>query len=1146
MDNSLGRKFVDLIFKNGQIVALFFAFLVIGGVLAFATSHAKGFPDVKINIAFVTIPYPGATATQVEEQVIKPIESTVANLKNVTEYSSTSADSFGMVSVTFDDRANYDDSIRDLSAKLARLQLPEGASDPEIADISAGGGFDFLVGVTGPTDPLALYTKTNYIKNQLESIKGIAKVAITNPLKPEARIVFDANQLAAKRITRAQVEASLKLAQLDFPVGSFVDEAKNKINVGISKDIDNLEQIRDLAVAPGVRLADVASVEFVLDDQDKYNRIGFVADDRDEPTKEGTLRVAQAQVLSIEVKDNFDILAMADTLEEKYADLTIRSELGGDVKIVSLFNQADSTREQVDEIKAGLLGKNIEQWGPLGVFGYLLGGIALVIILLLVFINWRVALLASLSIPLALGVGMLYLKLANVELNTLVLFSMVLVIGLVVDPTIVFLEALYRYRQQGYGPIEAATKTINSVGFGVALSAITNFAVFLPFGVVSGFFGQIIRYIPLTVIPAIIASFLVPAIFFMPVAARWLKLGNAANTTEEQELVGAWRFSKWLGRTVKGILAPGKAWLRVMIIVLAIIAPFAVAGGTIGSGAIKFVQFSSQEDSTVLMVSGTVPSVWSFEKAVGYAGPLQSYLAKQPEIKDFVYYQQDGNSFTILAQLWPIEDRQAEELRTSTALAKDLNSYFATISDITVEALSDNSGPPADRFPIKLRIFDADTNKLQAAAEDAKNYLKSQAGVIKVEDSLTIGSSTISGTSLILDSKNPLTLNPFAVIGVIKDKLDVTEVAKYEIGANTWSLMSSMNPQIKSIEEIKDIPLGPGMNIGSATSQTLPQTAKTIQRLNGQRYVEVRANVAEDTDPLQVQADLNKYFDADKLESFGLAEDATESKGAADSIAQSFTDLLVSLLIALFIIYVLLVGFFRSLMAPLIIMFAIPLGLVGVFPAVAASTGQLGFLELLGVVAMAGIVVNVTILIIDFANQLMAQGKTAQEAISTSIAVRYKAIFLTKVTIFAGLMPLAIFSPFWRGLALVMIFGIIVSAILSMFTTPIFYVWSKGRDKRMKNRQISKSANGDGEAMGQWPQATGGEAEVVTETILPDNTVAQGEVLGSRSVGQQVSGEEEGGVVSQQSTAVSGEGEQDGPSEDEIRELLNRIIQDRR
>src|SRR5690606_37843785 len=144
-------------------------------------------------------------------------------------------------------------------------------------------------------------------------------------------------------------------------------------------------------------------------------------------------------------------------------------------------------------------GQPIEDWGPIGVLGYLFGGIGLVVLLLLIFINWRVALLAAFSIPLALAVAAMTLKFMGIELNTLVLFSMVLVIGLVVDPTIVFLESLHRYRNQGYRSREAAIKTINSVGWGVALSAVTNFLVFVPFGVVSGFFGQIIKYIPITV-----------------------------------------------------------------------------------------------------------------------------------------------------------------------------------------------------------------------------------------------------------------------------------------------------------------------------------------------------------------------------------------------------------------------------------------------------------------------------------------------------------------------------------------------------------------------------------------------------------------------------------------------------------------------
>jgi multidrug efflux pump subunit AcrB len=273
------------------------------------------------------------------------------------------------------------------------------------------------------------------------------------------------------------------------------------------------------------------------------------------------------------------------------------------------------------------------------------------------------------------------------------------------------------------------------------------------------------------------------------------------------------------------------------------------------------------------------------------------------------------------------------------------------------------------------------------------------------------------------------------------------------------------------------------------------QVSQSIARLDGKRYVEVRAKVDEDTiDPLKVQSALTDYLTKDKLTSLGLSDtSATKTKGIAGSVATSFTQLFLALIIALFLIYLILVGFFRSVLSPLIILFAVPLGFIGVFPAVAIATGQLGFLELLGVVAMAGIVVNVTILIIDFANQMRAKGMSAQEAISTSIAVRFKPILLTKMTIFAGLMPLALFSTFWRGLATVIVFGIVVSGFLSFVTTPILYVWFDAVGNWFKRGSRSAGQQVSGPVMTDLPASAGlwGQKPVdeVVWQIAPDQGI---------------------------------------------------------
>lgn len=1082
MPKSFGQRFVDIIFNNGQIVALFFAFLVIGSIAAFAGSKVKGFPDVSINIAVVTSVYPGATAGQVQEQVIKPIEGVVADLKGVTEYSSTANDSFGAVTVTYEDGVDLDEALRDLSGKLTRVRLPEGAKEPEVLDVTAGGGFDFLVGVTGLNDEFALYREANIVKTQLEGVKGVSKVSIVNPLEPTVQIVFNQDALASRRLTRAQVESVVKMAQLDIPVGSFVNTDNIIVNLGVVRKLESPTEIANLLVAPNVRLADVATLNFLADGNDKYNRIGYSFGDAEDIAANGNLAVSQAIMLQISSKEGTDILALDKRLDERYEDLALSGKIGPDTRLVTLFDQAESTREQVQEIQAGLIGENIKQWGDAGFLGFLFGGLLLVVLLLLILVNWRVALMAAISIPLSLGVGVLYLKLIGVDLNTLVLFSMVLVIGLVVDPTIVFLEALYRYRMQGLSPREAAAKTINSVGVGIGLAAIANFIVFVPFGVVSGFFGQIIRYIPITVIPAIVASFIVPAVFFLPVAAHWLKPRVGVVHAEEGELSGAWPISRWLNKSIRGLLGRGSstAFLRVMVVIVAIILPVAIAGSLIGSGAIRFVQFSEQEDSTMIFVQANVNKEWSFERAVNAVLPVQNFVAQQPEVKNFAYFDQNGNSFTMLVTLWPIVDRQMQQLRTATELEKDFNNYFATLDGVTLTAQSDSGGPPEELYPVKVRVFDQDPAKLKLAADDITTYLKGRDDVAKVTDSLSSAGQSVTGTALVLDPENVANINPFIAVGALKERLDETEISKISIGGESWKVVSTMNPAIRSVDEAKQIGFGP-ISLGGLTTGTSQQVATTLQSLNGKRYVEVQAQVKEDIDPVLVQTELNQYLNDDKLEDLGLESANTESSGVTDSIGKSFTDLFVALIIALFMIYVLLVGFFRSLVAPLIIMFAIPLGFAGVFPAVAWSTGQLGFLELLGVVAMAGIVVNVTILIIDYANRLVAEGMTVQDAIATSVAVRYKAIFLTKVTIFAGLMPLAIFSPFWRGLALVMIFGIIVSAILSLFTTPILYVWSKGRLGRKKNEPISN----DQSTKGSFMVAADREEVVAPQMPLP-------------------------------------------------------------
>lgn len=1034
MPSKIVQKFVDFLFNNGKILFLLFGFLVIFGALSVSQMHRQGFPDISVNVAGVQVIYPNASADQVEKEVLGPIENEIAGIETVTEYESTASDSFGLIFVTFDAKADADEVLSDLRDAVKSVTLPEDAMEPVVSSYSVNGSGEFIVGVTGYPDGQQLYDAGESFEATLETVDGVKKVTPLNPISPEVVITFDARKLAKHKLMRSQVEQTIQTSQFAAPVGSFVEDGM-ETSIQVSQELEGLEDLKTLQIAPRVELQDVAEVTTRLNNNDYYNRIGYREFDEN-----SELFIERALLYAIQIESDADILVVSDALE---AELDVLNERDAETSgnFVMMYNQGDETRTQIEEITKSIFGENIEALGVFGFLGYLLGGLSFVVILMFLFMNWRVAVLSAISIPLSLFFAAIYLHLSGIDLNTIVLFSMVLVIGLVVDPTIVFLEALQRYREQGFSPREAAAKTFSTVGLGIFLAVVAHTVVFVPFGVVSGFFGQIIAYIPATVIPALVASIFVPALFYTPVAAYLLRPKKGVVVVGE--LAGTWKIGQVFGNAVNWLLGPGKmkAVLRVGVVLVIFALPFVVAGGLVSTKTVQVVQFASQDDSDFLLVNGSVNGEWTFEKSVyDVVVPMQNELAKQPEIKNFFYYSQQGNSFTIMATLLPMEERSEKDMRTSNELAADLNESFTTLNlDADIEASTSSEGPPQDSFPVRVRIFEDDLALLMGAVADVKTHLESQEGVKRVDDNVSQGTS---GGSLTLAIDSQSGQNAFMTYAMLSDQLAENKLGKLEVENDSYEMISLMSPGINSQDELE-------MIVGS-DANFVQKESVSIHRLNGERYAEVFASVEEGVDPLEVQAELESYLNADKLKELQLSEDAADFEGSADSIEESFSDLFLALAISIFLIYMILVAFFRSFVEPFIIILAIPLGLVGVFPALWVTTGQLGFLELLGVVAMAGMVVNLTILLIDYANQLQRQGKSPREAIATSVSVRFRPIVLTQMASFGGLIGLIFLSPFWKGLASAIVAGIIASAFLSFFTTPILYQWTHSSNELLK------------------------------------------------------------------------------------------------
>ncbi len=1033
------EQLARFLFRNGKLIFFAFALLVGLGSFALTQIERQGFPAILVNVASVQVVYPNADAETVEREILIPLEAEIEAIDTVLEYQGSAGDNFGLLIVTFDQNADIDEAVAELRNSVSSVTLPSGAKEAEVELFSVNGVGEFIVALTGDGDPMRLYEKGLEFETSLQGVDGVKKVTAMNPLTPEIRITFDGKALAEAGLTRSAVEAQLQGANFVAPAGSIIED-ETQVNIAVASRLTTLGELKAYTLAPGVTLDDVAKIEEVVNNNDYYNRVGI-------ESKKGDVAVSRALLYGIAIDADADILTVDESLKTALETVRDNEPKNSKYGYEIVYSQADSTRQQISEISQSMFGAPIDAFGPLAFLGYIFGGLLLVVIMLFVLMNLRVAILAALAIPLSLFATLGYLYFVGIDLNTLVLFSMVLVIGLVIDPTIVFMESMQRYIDEGMSPEDAGIKTLKTVGLGVFLAVATNAIVFIPFGVVSGFFGEIIKYIPATVIPSMIASIVIPVLFFIPIGAKILRPRKGV-VDVDGSLSTTWAVSRGLKRLLDGLLKKGKlaGAIRVVVFVGLMALPLVVGGVMIQTKTVEVVQFAATDDSDFMTISGDLPDEWLFDKSVyEVVVPVQDIVAEYEEVQSFFYYEQRGNDFTLFVTLDPIKERQDAELMTATELAEALNKDFASQKfDAEIKAVVSSDGPPQEQFPVKLRVYLDDEATLADTVEAMRSYLSDVEGVDVVNDTL---SKKTTGGTVVYEVDSAKGVPAGLVYGALAERIADRELGELTLGSTKYEIHSQYTGE--KVNDFLELEVLPGLPLGAVATETTLES-KTIARSNGKRYAEISASVLKDADSALIQAEFKEFAEQYAKEN-DLPLNALDFKGEADSIAESFNDLFVALAIAIFIMYALLVIFFRSFFEPFIILFAIPLGLVGVFLAIGATTGQLGFLELLGVVTMTGIVVNVTILIIDYANQLKREGKSVEEAISTAIALRFRPIVLTQMTAFGSLIPLVFLSPFWQGLAASIIFGIIFSGLLSLISTPILYLWAYSVPEMARN-----------------------------------------------------------------------------------------------
>ncbi|MCS7318056.1 MAG: efflux RND transporter permease subunit [Candidatus Dojkabacteria bacterium] len=594
--------------------------------------------------------------------------------------------------------------------------------------------------------------------------------------------------------------------------------------------------------------------------------------------------------------------------------------------------------------------------------------ILIIIIIMFILINWRSSLLLALFFPITLGSIFLALLAIGYSLNTITLFSLILVVGLLIDDGIIVVEAVDLYKKQGYKGFNAVRKAIEAIGIADLLGTITTLLVFVPLLFVTGPLGEFIRFIPVTVIVSLTISLLVALSIITFLSGVFLtdksstkKLGLIARILLKVENITL-SIGKALGKFVNFYLQS-----KILTILVILITFICIGVGGYFASRLKFNIFPPTKDSNTILISINFNNM-NIDEAILTSKKIDEKIIQVlgNNLKEYEYFRANQDVAFININLIPLDQREA----TSVELGKKLKEVLGEVQNVSFTINTSVTGPTADPRPFKMQVFSDNVENLKFIAEDFKDFLQSDLlNDFVAKNKLTgIGDDFVTGDFNVLSKK------------------DGKRYVQIEVGFGDNEYTSATIANLRNEVEEKWIP-------------------KIIQN-----------------------------------ESLELSKNSfTFDAGITSANAESFASLQTAFIISLFVMYILLMVQFNSFLQPFLILLAVPFSFVLLFPGLYLTNNDLSFFVTLGLTALIGIVVNNSIVLIEYTNQARSKGMGIRESISSAISQRFRPIVTTTLTSVIGLLPLALTDPFWEALALTIVFGLSSSTIFVLLSYPAFF-----------------------------------------------------------------------------------------------------------
>jgi multidrug efflux pump subunit AcrB len=1008
--------------RNSVFVNLLMLVILIAGVMAYFSITRETFPEFSLDSISLRTAYPGASPQEVEKLITIKIEDEIVDVDGVDNLYSESQEGLSSIIVELSEYADVDRVLSDLSSAIDRIEeLPTDAEDPLISEIK--NAFPVItVSLSGDLPELTMKQIAEEVKDNLRDIPDVASVYLSGARDREIWVEVDPRRLEQYKLSLQNIERALEAQNLNLPGGTIKTDRGEFL-------LRTVGEILEARALEGVILRSDPEGNVLT-----LAQVARVRDHFEEPVTLGRFNGRPAINLAVSKDKRGDAIGISKAVRQFVGDYENRLPPGVSLDVFNDFSVFVKNRLET-------LRRN-------GLVGF-----AFVLIILCIFFNFRVAGMTALGIPVSFAGALLLMQGFGISLNMISMFSLILVLGIIVDDAIVVSENTYRYMEQGVPPSEAAVKGTRQVLAPVVATVVTTIAAFLPMLLVTGTMGKFMGVIPKVVTFALIASLLEALVILPSHLAEW--------SPKKSLKVGSARSERWLEAIRKRytrFLELSLRWKHVSLMAsLGITSLFIAFALT----RIPFTLFHEFE-STQFFVNVETPVTSKIEDTRDVIAQIEDTVMKtlpSEELKsvasnvgliflDVNRVVRGSNGGQLMVELTEADRRD----RSSKEIISELRERTEGVPGATkIQYYEPQAGPGG--AAIEIRVVGDEFPVLKEIADRLRGYLATFAATKDIRDDFLPGKTELQivarpeAKSLGLDVASIARQVRSSFYGAESSKIlrsdeDIPIVVKYAEG---------FRDRPSRIEDlVLTTPSGEKVYFSEVAELKQEAGNTKIIRSDQKRSITVLADVEKKQgNTLEITNRVQNAFDnlQDVYPGYKL-----EFKGERQEFERSMQDLLKSFVIAVLLIYLILGALFKSYIQPLVVMLAIPFAANGVILGHAVMGLSLGMLSMMGMVALAGVVVNDSLILVSFVNQLRREGEPMHQAIVRGGRLRLRPILLTTVTTVAGLVPLGFFASgqakFLAPMAISIIFGLSVATVLTLIIIPCSYAivddWRRG------------------------------------------------------------------------------------------------------